>query len=113
LYFNGGAYIIEIDNDYSERLINWALKGNASLNTPTNAFNKVGINIQFYLINKTEKTTTYLMTIEHLLFFSYQYPLKLIFMLQARQIRKHYKIKTAKLKDVLNYGGLKWDKMKF
>jgi hypothetical protein len=113
MYFNGGAYIIEIDNNYSERLINWANKGNSSINTPSNPFSRAGININFYLITKNETTTIYFMTIEHLLFFNYSLALMFIFMLQAIKIRKHYKIRTAKLKDVLTNEGLKWDKMKF
>ena len=74
-YFNGGAYILEIDNSATARLFNWAEKGNAKINNASNPLAIAGITFDFYLIKTDVPRSTYFMTIEHNLLFNYAIPM--------------------------------------
>lgn len=106
--YSGGVYIIDIEEEYKDRLYNWVENGNKSSSTSPLAV--MGLNARAEPITKTE----HLLVLQHNLFFNFSFPLKLIFILQARKIRKHYTIRTAKKRDLINYMEAKlWGKKKY
>jgi hypothetical protein len=103
---SGGIYILDIEEQYKERVYDWAKLGTD--NSSVGNFHLLGLKATI----KHFENTKHLLILEHnIILFNFSFPMKLLLLGLFWKIRKGYTISTASTIDLINYMEVNvWDK---